>query len=55
MRRPAGKGETMIRVLALGLSVLLSGCALGPPIMKSNSIAYGEVIDDMTNKLLVMP
>ena len=54
MRRPARKGETMKRGLALGLSILLSGCSLAPPIMKTNSIAFGEVIEDTTNKLLVI-
>jgi len=44
----------MLRVLALGLSMLLSGCGIAPTIIKSDSLAFGEVIEDTTNKLLVI-
>ena len=44
----------MRRVLAFGLSFLLCGCGLTPAIMKSDSLAFGEVIEDTTNKLLVV-
>jgi hypothetical protein len=44
----------MHRVLALGLSILLGGCGFAPAVMKIDSIAFGEVIEDTTNKLLVM-
>lgn len=44
----------MHRILALGLSIWLSGCGLAPTIIKSDTIAFGEVIEDTTNKLLVV-
>jgi len=43
----------MRRILALGLSMLLCGC-VSPAIIKSDSLAFGEVIEDTTNKLLVV-
>lgn len=43
----------MQRVLAVGLSILLSGCGLGSMIIKSESISFGDTIEDTTNKLLV--
>jgi hypothetical protein len=44
----------MRRVLALGLSMLLCGCGVSPAIIKTDTIAFGEVIEDTTNKLLVV-
>jgi len=44
----------MYRVLAFGLSVLLSGCGASSAVIKSESLDFGEVIEDTTNKLLVM-
>jgi hypothetical protein len=44
----------MRRFLSLGLSMLLCGCGFSPAIMKSDSISFGEVIEDTTNKLLVV-
>ena len=43
----------MHRVLAFSLSIWLCGCGLAPAIMKSDSMSYGDVIEDSTNKLLV--
>ena len=43
----------MRRVLALGFSILLCGCSIAPPIIKSDTLSFGEVIEDTTNKLLV--
>jgi hypothetical protein len=43
----------MQRVLAVGLSILLSGCGLGSMIIKSESVSFGDTIEDTTNKLLV--
>jgi len=34
--------------------MLLCGCGLSPAIIKSDSLAFGEVIEDTTNKLLVV-
>ena len=44
----------MRHVLALGLSILLCGCSIAPPIIKSDTLSFGEVIEDTTNKLLVI-
>ena len=44
----------MHRALAVGLSVLLCGCGLAPAMIKSDAIAFGEAIEDTTNRLLVM-
>lgn len=44
----------MHRVLALGLFLWLSGCAISPVEMKVDSLSFGEVIEDTTNKLLVL-
>jgi hypothetical protein len=44
----------MRRVLALGFSMLLGGCGVSPAIMKSDSLAFGDVIEDTTNKLIVV-
>ena len=40
-------------VTALCTSVVLSGCAISPSVIKSDTLALGEVIEDTTNKLLV--
>jgi len=44
----------MRRVLALGFSMLLGGCGLSPALIKMDSMAFGEVIEDTTNKLIVV-
>lgn len=45
----------MVRfILALCLSVWLTGCAISPTVIKSDTLAFGEVIEETTNKLLVM-
>jgi hypothetical protein len=44
----------MRRVLALGFSMLLGGCGFSPALMKSDSLAFGDVIEDTTNKLIVV-
>jgi len=44
----------MHRLLAFGVSVLLGGCLASPTVIHHDSIAFGEVIEDTTNKLLVM-
>jgi len=44
----------MRRFLALGLSMLLCGCGFSSAIMKSDSLSFGEVLEDTTNKLLVV-
>jgi hypothetical protein len=44
----------MRSALALGFSILLSGCVLSPEIIKKDSMAFGDVIEDTTNKLLVV-
>jgi len=44
----------MRRVLAVGLSILLSGCGVSSVIIKSEALSFGDVIEDTTNKLLVM-
>jgi hypothetical protein len=41
-------------ILAFCLCVWLSGCAISPSVIKSDTLAYGEVIEDTTNKLLVL-
>ena len=47
-------GTTTCRVVAVGLSILLSGCGLSSAYIKSEAINFGGVIEDTTNKLLVM-
>jgi len=44
----------MHRFLALGISILLGGCVVSPSTIHQDSLAFGEVIEDTTNKLLVM-
>lgn len=44
----------MYRVMAFGLSVLLCGCGMSSTIIKSNAIAFNDVVEDTTNKLLVL-
>jgi hypothetical protein len=38
----------------VGLSIVLSGCGLSSVFIKSEAINFGQVIEDTTNKLLVM-
>ena len=40
--------------LAVGLSILLSGCGMSSVVMKSEALSFGSVIEATTNKLLVM-
>ncbi|MBI4203952.1 MAG: hypothetical protein HY527_02900, partial [Betaproteobacteria bacterium] len=40
-------------ILAFCLSVWLGGCAISPGVIKSDTLAFGEVIEETTNKLLV--
>ena len=49
-----GKGETMRRVIAVGMSIALSGCGMSSAYIKSEAVDFGGVIEDTTNKLLVM-
>jgi hypothetical protein len=44
----------MRSALVFGLTILLCGCGVSPAIIKSDSLAFGEVIEDTTNKLLVI-
>jgi len=44
----------MRRILAFGLSIVFGGCGVSPEIIKVDSMAFGEVIEDTTNKLLVV-
>ena len=44
----------MRRIPAFGLSILLCGCGVSPEIIKFDSMSFGEVIEDTTNKLLVV-
>ena len=44
----------MYRVLAIALSILLSGCGMSSGFIKSEALDFGGVIEDTTNKLLVM-
>lgn len=41
-------------ILAFCLSVWLGGCAISPAVIKSDTLALGEVIEETTNKLLVV-
>ncbi|MGH6630480.1 MAG: hypothetical protein ACREB3_12175, partial [Burkholderiales bacterium] len=41
-------------IVTVGLSILLCGCGISRAIIKSDSLAFGEVIEDTTNKLLVI-
>ena len=43
----------MHRVLAIALCVVLAGC-IGSPVMKSEALSFSDVIEDATNKLLVL-
>jgi len=44
----------MHRVIALGLCVWLCGCGMSSTIIKSNAIAFNDIVEDTTNKLLVL-
>ena len=44
----------MHRVLAFGLSVLLSACGLSSALIKTDTLNFGDIIEDATNKLLVL-
>ena len=41
-------------VMAFGMCVLLGGCGTSSTIIKSNAIAFNDVVEDTTNKLLVL-
>jgi hypothetical protein len=41
-------------ILAVCLAISLGGCMIGPSVIKSDTLAYGDVIEDTTNKLLVL-
>ncbi len=44
----------MYRLQALGLALCLGGCIASPSTIHQDSLAFGEVIEDTTNKFLVM-
>ena len=44
----------MHRVLAIGLTVFVSGCGFSSAVIRSEALDFGEVIEDTTNKLLVL-
>lgn len=44
----------MHRVLAFGLSIWLCGCGLTAPVIQSDSLSFSDVIEDTTNKLLLL-
>jgi len=44
----------MHRILIVALLILLTGCGLSSVVIKSEAINFGDVIEDTTNKLLVM-
>ena len=44
----------MHRVLAIGLTLLLTGCGFASGTIRSDALDFGGVIEDTTNKLLVM-
>ena len=44
----------MRSVLVFGLTIVLCGCGVTPAIIKSDSLAFGDVFEDTTNKLLVV-
>jgi hypothetical protein len=44
----------MYRVLALGLTICLCGCGLSSSLIKSDAVSYDDVIEDTTNKLLLL-
>jgi hypothetical protein len=44
----------MRRILAIGLSIWLSGCGLTPMLIKSDTLSFGDAIEDATNKLLLL-
>ena len=45
---------TTCRLVAAGLSVLLAGCGVSSVFIKAEALNFGQVIEDTTNKLLVM-
>lgn len=44
----------MHRFLVIGLSLCLGGCLASPAMIHHDSLAFGEVIEDTTNKLLLL-
>ena len=44
----------MYRVLAVVLAIVMSGCGMSSGIIKSEALDFGGIIEDTTNKLLVM-
>ena len=44
----------MHRVLAIGLTLLLTGCGFSSGVIRSDALDFGGIIEDTTNKLLVM-
>ena len=44
----------MHRIPVFGLFILLCGCGVSPEVIKFDSLSFGEVIEDTTNKLLVV-
>src|SRR5687768_2447769 len=47
-------GGAMHRVLSLVLFVCLAGCGVATSIIKSDALSFNDVIEDTTNKLLVL-
>src|SRR5215210_8407643 len=44
----------MYRIVAFALCLLLAGCGLSSQIMKIDTLSFGDVMEDTTNKLLVL-
>src|SRR5437879_10640587 len=44
----------MRRVIAFGLCIWLCGCGLSSSLIKSDAVDFNDVIEDTTNKLLVL-
>ncbi len=44
----------MHRIMAFGLCVWLCGCGMSSPIIRSTAVEFNEIVEDTTNKLLVV-
>src|SRR5688572_17611750 len=44
----------MYRILGLALCLLLSGCGITSAIIKTDTLAFNEIVEDSTNKLMVV-
>ena len=54
LRQQERREAAMHRIAALGLCLWLAGCGMTSTVIKTDSLTFNDVIEDATNKLLVL-